>query len=262
MSPRLALVGCGMDVARLYARKGRRNDARRQALQLLRRSDLTVAEAADAQRVVGEIELDSECFAKARKHLRSSLALEPEHARTWFLAGLAYERDPHGDDRRAACCFRKAAKLATENATYRAAFGRAAIRCGHLKRGVRELMLCTEAALKDAGLLEVVVEGLLEAGKVNAANRIVTQARFSCPGASGIRRLQDRVRYESARRGQRRASSTQDAGPDTDVGVRLLPFLRVVRSDTGGKTPPANVRQDVASFPRPHLPRLRSRTDR
>lgn len=262
MSPRLALVGCGMEVARLHARKGRKNDARKQALQLLRRSDLTVAEAADAHRVIGEIELDAEHFAKARKHLRAALSLEPEHARTWFLAGLANERDPHGDDHRAACCFRKASRFATENAAYRAAFGRAAIRCDRLKRGVRELMLCSEAALKDASLLEVVIEGLLEAGKTAEANRIVTQARFLCPGAGGIRRLQDRVRYETARRGQRRASSTQDAGPETDVGARLLPFLRVVRSANGCKTPPANVRQDAASFPRPHLPRLRSRTDR
>ncbi|MFO0804912.1 MAG: hypothetical protein U0791_17530 [Gemmataceae bacterium] len=262
MSPRLALVPGSMEVARRFARQGRTSDARRQSLRLLRRTDLTVAEAADAHRVLGDIELDTEHHAKARRHFRASLALEPSHARTWFQAGLACERDPHGDDRRAARCYRKAMTLAEQNFTYRAAFGRAAIRCDHVKRGVRELLKCTEAALKDASLLEVVVEGLLEAGRTTAANRIVMQARFSCPGASGIRRLQDRVRYESARRGQRRASSTQDAGPDTDVGGRLLPFLRIARSEAGGTTPAATVRSDVASFPRPHLPRLRSRTDR
>ena len=262
MSRRLALVDSGLAVARLFARKGRRNDALTQSLMLLKRSDLTVSEAADAHRVAGECLLDSERFAKARKQLRSSLTLEPGHARTWFLAGLAQERDPHGDDTRAVRCFFRAHKLAPENAAYRAAFGRAAIRCDRLKRGVRELLIAAESALTDATLLEVVIEGLLEAGKVAAANRIIVKALFSCPRHGGIRRLQDRVRYESARRGQRRASSTQDAGSAKDGGTRLLPFLRVVRSDTGSTMAPANVRQDVASFPRPHLPRLRSRTDR
>jgi tetratricopeptide (TPR) repeat protein len=262
MSMRLALVPGSMDVARRLARSGRTNDARSQALRLLRRSDLTVAEAADANRVIGGLDLDSEAFASARRHFRASLALEPNHARTWFQAGLACERDPYGDDRRAARCYRKAMRLAEQNFTYRAAFGRAAIRCDHVKRGVRELLQCAEAALKDASLLEVVVEGLLEAGRTDAANRIVTQARFSCPGASGIRRLQDRVRYEAARRNQRRGINTQDAGSDKDVGGRLIPFLRIARSGTGGMTPAATVRSDVASFPRPHLPRLRSRTDR
>ena len=262
MSPRLALVGRGMEVARLFARKGRPQDARSQALRLLRRSDLTVPQAADAHRVAGEASLNSERFAAARKHLRSSLALEAEHARTWFLLGLAFERDPDGDDHRALKSYFKASKLVPENATYRAAFGRAAIRTDRLKRGLRELNLCFEAALRDASLLEVVVEGLLEAGKANAAHRLVMQARFLCPGARGIRRLQDRVRYELARRGQRRASSTQDAEPGRDAGARLLPFLRLVRSNDGGTPHAAGLRSDVASFSRPHLPRPRSRRDR
>jgi tetratricopeptide (TPR) repeat protein len=261
MSRRLALLDTGLELARYLARKGRRKEALSQALQLLRRPDLSLAAAADAHRVAGELYLDNDCFSKARRHFRQSLTIEPGHARTRFLAGLAFERDPDGDDYRAACSFLKASTLTPENAAYRAAFGRAAIRCDRVQRGVRELNRAAEAGLKDLTLLEVVIEGLLEAGKVNAANRIIVKARFSCLETGGIRRLQDRVRYESARRSQRRGRNTQDAGPATDGAVRLLPFLRVVRSSPGGTMPPANVRRDVASFPRPHLGRLRMRSD-
>jgi len=261
MSRRLALIDSGLAIARSLARKGRQTDALAQTLRLLNRPDLSVMEAADAHRVAGEIYLDSERFGKARRHLRSSLTLEQGHARTHFLLGLAFERDPHGCDHRAACRFRAASKLVPDNAAYRAAFGRAAVRSDRLKRGVRELLAAAESAHKDLALLEVVVEGLLEAGKVQDAQRIIVKARFSCPGSGEVRRLWERVRYESARRGQRRASSTQDAGPAMDGAVQLLPFLRVVRSTAGGTTPAPGVRLDVASFPRPHRPHLRSRFD-
>lgn len=252
MSWKLALIDSGLAVTRTLARRGQRNEALAQARRLLNRSDLPLSAAADTHRVAGEIHLESERFSRARRHLRASLGLEPNHARTHFLLGLAYERDPHGDDLRAARRFRAASRLAPSNAAYRAAFGRAAVRCYRVRRGVRELLAAAETTCKDVPLLEVVIEGLLEAGRVAAAHRIIVKARFSCPRSGEVRRLWERVRYESARRSQRRASSTQDAeGPATEGAVRLLPFLRVVHS---------NIRFDTASFPRPHL--IRSRQDR
>lgn len=252
MSWKLALIDAGIAATRTLARKGRRNEALAQALCLLKRPDLPLTTAADAHRVAGEIFLDRERFAAARRHLRASLTLEPNHARTHFLMGLAFERDPHGDDLRAARRFHAASRLVPGSATYRAAFGRAAVRCDRLRRGVRELLAAAESAHKDVALLEVVIEGLLEAGRVNAAHRIIVKARFSCPGSGEVRRLWERVRYESARRSQQRASSTQDAeGPATEGAVRLLPFLRIANS---------TIRHDAASFARPHF--IRSQNDR
>lgn len=258
MSRRLAVIDDGLAAARSLARKGRRTEALAQAKRLLNRPDLPVVAAADAHRVVAELLLDLERYATARRHLRAALALEPEHARTHFLMGLAFERDPHGDDLRAARRFRKASELVPANAAYRGAFGRAAVRCDRVKRGVRELLAASEAALKDAMLLEVVADGLIEAGKVRLAERIIVKARFLCPGSGEVRRLWERVRFAAARQGQRCGSSTQDAGPAREGGVQLLPFLRVVRSSPGGKTPLANVRRDAISIPKPHLARLRS----
>jgi tetratricopeptide (TPR) repeat protein len=258
MSRRLALVEDGLAAVRALTRKGRLAEALAQAARLLTRPDLTVIAAADTHRVIAEISIDAERHAKARKHLRASLSLEPGHARTHYLMGLAFERDPHGDDLRAAKRFRKASELVPGNAAYRAAFGRAAVRCGRVRRGVRELLAAAEAAPRDTAVLEVVIEGLIEVGKIVAAQRIIVKARFLCPRSVEIRRLWDRLRFEAARRGQRHGSGTQDAGSPTDGGSRLLPFIRVVRSDAGGMMPLANVRRDVFSSPRPHLARLRA----
>ena len=255
MSPRLALIDDGMAAVRSLARKGRQTDALAQAKRLLSRPDLPVVVAADAHRVAAEVLLDLERYVHARHHLRAALALEPEHARTNYLMGLALERDPHGDDERAARRFRKANELVPGNALYRAAFGRAAVRSGRVKRGVRELLAASEAAMKDAAILEVVAEGLIEAGKLQTARRIIVKARFLCPGSGEVRRLWERVRFEFARKGQRRASSTQDAEPAREGGVQLLPFIRIVHSNPCGTTPLANGRRDVLSLPRPHLAR-------
>jgi len=253
MSYRLALIDEGMAAARTLARQGRRSAAMDQARRLLNRPDLPLVAAADAHRVIAEILLEIERFGAARRHLRAALALEPEHARTNYLMGLAFERDPHGDDERAARRFRKASRLVPANAAYRAAFGRAAVRSNRVNRGVRELLAAADAAIKDAEVLGVVIEGLLETGRVKAAERIIAKARFLCPGTGEVRRLGERVRFEAARQGQKRGSSTQDAGPAKEGAARLLPFVHVVRSRPGGTMPLANGRQDMLSRPRPHL---------
>jgi len=208
--------------------------------------------------VIAEIMLESERFAQARRHARASLALAPEHARTHYLLGQSFENDPYGDDHRAARCFRRASRLVPASADYRAALGRACVRRGKVKRGVRELLAAADIAPKDAAVLSVVLDGLLTAGKVAAARRIIVKARFLCPGNGAMHRLWERLVYEEARRGQRRASSTQDAGPARDGGAQLLPFLRVVGSSSSSRRPLANVRRDGMSLPQSHLPRLRA----
>jgi tetratricopeptide (TPR) repeat protein len=253
MSRRLGLIEYGMAAARSLARQGRRTDALAQAKRLLARPDLTTVAAADTHRVAAELLMDAERYVAARRHLRAALALESEHARTNYLMGLAFENDPHGDDERAARRFGRASRLVPSNAQYRAAYGRAAVRSGRTRSGVRELLAAAESALRDSTVLEVVIEGLIEAGQVRTAERIIVKARFLCPGSGEVRRLGERVRFEAARRGQKRGSSTQDAGRIMDGAAQLLPFVRVVRSSPGGTMPLANVRRDLLSRPRPHL---------
>src|SRR5262249_52409786 len=158
----LTLLEAGWASVRSSAKQGRRADALTRATRLLARPDLPASIAAEAHRLAGELQLEAERYSESRRHLRASAALEPACARTFYILGLAHERDPHGCDRRAALCFRKASELDPGTRLYRAAFGRAAVRCDRKKLGVRELLAVANAALGDVDVIRVVTDGLLE----------------------------------------------------------------------------------------------------
>jgi tetratricopeptide (TPR) repeat protein len=260
----LTLIDAGWASVRSSVTQGRRTDALTRLTRLLARPDVPTPVAADAHRLAGELLTDAEQYPEARRHLRAAAALEPTCARTYYLWGLAHERDPQGVDRRAALRFRKASNLEPHNALYRAAFGRAAVRCDVVKTGVRELLAAADAMPGDLPVIRVVTEGLLEAGRLGAARRVLTRAKFLCRDGVKARELTaliERVRFEAARTEQREQRGTtqhrQDAEFVKDGGRVVLPFIRVETETTA----PAGgiVRRDVVSLPRPHFPRLRVR---
>lgn len=264
MSRMLSMVHAGWSSIRYSAAQGRRADALSGIARLLARPDVPAPVAADAHRLAGELLTDAERFTEARRHLRAAAALEPRHARTYYLWGATHERDPHGCDRRAALRYRRASRLEPAAALYRAAFGRAAVRCGKTRLGVRELASAAGAARGDLAVIRVAVEGFLEADRPRAARRVLNKVSFLCRGAAGLRELRtllERVRFAAARREQRGERGTtrqgQDAGLATEGGRVVLPFVRVAAARSPGGA--GLVRRDVVSFPRPHFPRLRSR---
>src|SRR5207253_5817262 len=115
MSRTLTLIHAGWASVKALARDGRRRDALTQVERLLACPDLPVPVGADAHRLTAELLIDAERYAKARRHLRAAAGLEPGCARTHYLAGLAFEKDPHGDDRRAAVRFKSASELEPQN---------------------------------------------------------------------------------------------------------------------------------------------------
>lgn len=256
MSRTLSLVHGGWSSTLDLVRRGRRAEGLTRVRQLLSRADVPAAVAADARRLAAELLIDRERYGAARRHLKVAAGLEPGCARTYYLAGLASERDPAGDDRRAAVRFRKAAGLEPANPRYRAAFGRAAVRAGFVNAGARELAAAAELAPGDLSVLRLVVSGLLEAGRAEVARRVVVKARFVRPRCAVVAGLWNRVRFEAARLGQRVHRGAQDARVARE-GRPLLPFVRVVRGDEPA-APAAGYRRDVISLPRPHLARLRA----
>jgi tetratricopeptide (TPR) repeat protein len=257
MSRTLSLVHGGWAAARELARRGRRSEALARLRRLLARNDVPPAVAADAHRLAAELLIDRDRLGAARRHLKAALGLEPGCARTFYLAGLASERDPAGDDRRAAARFRKAAGLEPANPRYRAAFGRAAVRCDRVRAGVRALLAAAEAGGAKLDVLRVVVDGLIEAGKLDAARRAVVKARFLNPQSAEVRRLGERVRFETARRGQQNTTGTQDAPRATEGDFVSLPFVRVVGGESGRRgVTGGTIRRDTLSVPRPHFTRL------
>ncbi|QDU23628.1 hypothetical protein [Urbifossiella limnaea] len=249
MSRTLSLVHGGLTAARELIRRGRRPEALTRLRQLLAGSDVAPAAAAEAHRLAAELLIDFDRFGAARRHLRAALGLEPGCAATFYLAGLASERDPAGDDRRAAVRFRRASELEPTNANYRAAFGRALVRANLVNAGARELEAAAALAAGDLTVLRLVVSGLLEAGRSAAAQRVVLKARFLRPACASVAGLWNQVRFEAARQSQRSHRGAQDAHAARE-GRPLLPFLRVVGAE--------GWRSDVVSAPRPHLARLRA----
>jgi tetratricopeptide (TPR) repeat protein len=255
-STTLTLIDAAWAAAQSAAARGRKADALAQTERLLARPDLFPAVTRSARRFAGELALDLGRYATARRELRAAAQLDAECARTRFLLGRAWEEDPDGCDRRAAICFRSALARDAQSALYRAAFGRAAVRCGVVKRGARELVHAAELALDDAEVVRIAVSGLLEAGYPARARALLLKAQFARPRSPELGALLARTEFESARRAQKKARSgsarettryAQDARFATDGGRVTLPFLRVFDG-----TP----RRDTGSVPRPHLARL------
>lgn len=260
MSRTLTLIHDGWTAIRALARSGRRTDALAQVKRLLAQPNLPTPVAAESHRLAAELLIELERYAEARQQLRTAAKLEPKDARTQYLTGLAFEQDPHGDDLRAALRFKTAATLEPRNALYRAAFGRAAVRCNRVKRGARELLAAAEMDADHLPVLRIVVDGLLEAGRVAAARRVLMKARFLRPRCVELHGLWQRVRFESALIGQSRARYTQDASFATDGDIALLPFVRVVGLDSPAAKSghPGTIRWDALSATKPHMARARS----
>lgn len=273
MSRTLTLVESGWESVRATAERGQRTDALNRLMRLLARPDVPAALAVEGHRFAGELALDLGRYAIARRHLKTAAALEPTHAGTYYLAGRAWEEDPDGCDRKAAIRYRTATLLDAANPLYRAAFGRAAARCGKVKFGCREMLAAAEQVPGDLGVIRVAVSGLLEVGKVGDARQVLLTARFLRPGNNELTVLWERVKFETARQAQRKtgkatktrenARYAQDAQFATDGDRVTLPFVRLAddtapsKGMAGGEG--GTVRRDAASFPRPHLARLRAR---
>ena len=264
MSRTLTLIQTGWESICAAAERGRKSDALVQLDRLLARPDVPADILRDGSKFAAELALEIGRFGTARRHLKTVLALDVSDAGARYLVGRAWEEDPDGCDRRAMLAYRKAVALDGTSAVFRAAFGRAAVRCGKAKLGAGEMIAAAEQAPGSAEVVGVAVRGLLEAGRPAAASKILAKGRFLNPGSADLVSLAGCVRFEAARRSQKQAEKfrehtrhAQDAQIARDGDRVLLPFIRIaggaaVRQDD------VVVRADVLSFPRPHLGRLRS----
>ncbi|AWM37827.1 hypothetical protein GobsT_41430 [Gemmata obscuriglobus] len=264
MSRTLTLIQTGWESIRATATSGRKTDALAQLDRLLARPDVPADILRDGSKLAAELALDGGRFVAARRHLKTVLALDASDARACYLTGRAWEEDPDGCDRRAMLAYRKATLLDGTNATFRAAFGRAAVRCGKVKCGAREMRAAADQTPGNIEVIRVVVRGLLEANRPSAARKVLERASFLNPGGAELTSLFGRVRFETARQAQRQAEKAseytrhaQDAQFARDGDRVLLPFVRIA-GGIGPKRDDVAVRTDVVSFPRPHFARLRS----
>ncbi|MCI0702266.1 MAG: hypothetical protein L0241_14380 [Planctomycetia bacterium] len=270
MSRTLTLIHAGWESVRMIAQRGQPANALDQLTRLLARPDVPAELAAEGHQLAGQLALALERYTIARRHLKVAATLAPECAETHYLRGQAWEDDPDGCDRRAAICFRKATAIEPTNPLYRAAFGRAAARCGKLRRGCREILEAAHESPGDVNVIRIAVSGLLDVGKPSDARRVLAKARFLCPGNRELAGLWERMKFETARLEQRKlvkidaiTRHAQDAQFATDGDRVYLPFVRLAddssTSPNGKAGKGGTVRRDLASFPRPHITRLHIR---
>lgn len=241
MTNRISFLASGLPAV---PARGKTGTALRLCESFLSIHDLPPAEAAKAHRHAAEVEGRSGNFSAARRHLRAAARLEPEHAATRFLLGRAFDRDPFGSPRLAAKHYRAAVNRDGGNAHYRAAFGRAAVKAGLRATGCRALARAAAMAAGDVSVLEVVIDGLIEAGRLRTARRVATGALFRTGASREAVSLLNRVKFAEVRADQRGHRSAE-----------ILPFVRLLTTPAAG-TPGVVIRMDAASRPRPHLTRI------
>ena len=166
-----------------------------------------------------------------------------------YELGRAFENDPYGCDRRAAKRYRKACQLNANEPIYRASLGRAMVRIRELTSGVNVLTRAAKSAPTDLAVLEIVADGLREAGRTDLAFNLLSQARFLAPANSDIERLWSRAKYDLAVERQRCGIANRTPRPADGQTVLKL---RVAATEQG------QVRRDVGSHPTAHLGRLRA----
>lgn len=262
MSRTLTLTEAGWQSILALARAGRRSTALSQLRRYLSRPDIPAARAAAAHRLAGELLLEQERYGAARRHLRAAVTLRPE-AGTYYALGLAYERDGDVDAGRAVRAFQRAWRLDPDRAIYQAAFGRAAIRAGLVRRGVRAVLGAVVAAPGDLAVLRVVIDGLLAAGRFAAARRILARARFLCRHDRELLVLEGRVRFAAAHairvKHGRVTRPGQDAGFATDGDRVALPFVRPQNEPAEPVIEPDMTARAIIPFPRRPASHLRCR---
>ncbi len=253
MSRTLTYFESGFASATALAECGRYSEARRALRGLQASVDLEPAAARRLHSTAAEWAMRAGRFPEARKHWKRALRLAPNDAAGHFALGRAHEADPFGCDRTAVRRYRKAIQLNANLPIYRATLGRALVRVDNVRAGVKILCRAAEAAPSDPEVLEIVSEGLREAGQPQVAFRVMSHARFLAPDDRAIKKLWDRSRFSLT-------AATQQAHRDNDERTAarpeetpaVLPFLRI--SGTGNR-----IRQDQGSVRT--APMLRLRTD-
>jgi len=251
MSRMLTFFESGFASATALADSGRYTAARRALSGLRAVCDLDPDHELHLHAKAAEWAMRSERFSEARKHLRRALKLDPTDAAGHFALGRAHEADPFGCDRMAARRYRKAIQLNANEPKYRAALGRALVRVDNVLAGVKILRRAAEAAPSDPEVLEIVSEGLREAGRAEEAFRVMSHARFLAPDDRAIKKLWDRSRFGLTASSQQ--ARRQNDAPTRPIGnPAVLPFLRV--ADGQGR----RTRMDAAQSPGAPTPRLRA----
>jgi tetratricopeptide (TPR) repeat protein len=252
MSTTLNLVDRLLSMGRNYQSLGRNQDALRILNRLAGFRDLPRKIAEETQFRLAEIHFLRRKYARVCRHLTAALAHQPQSARYHHLMGAALAADPRSDGQRAMEHYRKALDIEPDEPTRLSEFGLLALRLGLAEEGVKSLRRAAEIAPGDVEVLERVVAGLRDEGRLVEARSILRSALFRSPRNSGVQRLWNDFQYAALHRAQqeRRGAAAVSAEGDEPS---ILPFVRPQDDGRPFRFGRRIIRRDLsAGVPKPH----------
>jgi tetratricopeptide (TPR) repeat protein len=203
---------------------------------------------AEARSALGQIELTSGNYKRARRHFAAAIGLRPYDAAAYYQYALAVEADPDGNCRRGRAALRKAIGINSFEPRYWIALGRVLTRLGDDRAARKAFRRAARLAVDDVVRLGEAVEGLVNLGQYQSAGAALRAARFRAPRDAALRQLWNRFLFDRARRAQ-----IADREP---AGAVILSFPDRATQPVPAAATPGIVRVDRASRSTPHVLRL------
>jgi tetratricopeptide (TPR) repeat protein len=254
MSTTLNLARQLLSMGRRFQDHGRGPDALRILGRLAKLRELPADVAEETHARLGEMQLDHEKFARARRHLTTALGYQPANPHYYRLLATAIDHDAKADPQRAAAFYRRSLRLDPDQPACQVEYGLLALRLGEVEEGLSALRKAAELAPDDPDVVGPVIEGLCDEGHDDEARQMLLAARFRNARDERFQRLWTDFRF-------RQLKEAQDAAERAVPGVTVKPrpmVLPFVRPDGDGvrKVGRQRVRRDAATaLAGPHGPR-------
>lgn len=261
MSRMLNLVDQLRSRAQKLQTLGLHHDAEQTYRHLSTFRELPPAVAEETQAQLGELELERQAYARARRHFACALLHHPENARYHHGMALALDLDEASDATAARRHYEQALSAAPDDAEILCDYGLWCVNAGEEETGLAALRRAAERALDRPEILGKVVEGFCAAGQAAEARHLLEVARFPNRGRLEFERLWSDFEFQQL---QEQQGSHVAANPLLPCRPRsaVLPFARPEAEGAGG-TGERRVQIDRPAGKAPaHRPRRHRRTGR
>lgn len=203
MSDTLALVPSLLDTCSELLKSNRIDDARRLLTRLLNRADLTPAVASRANFLLARLQYHDSQFADAQEMAARAVDTEPGDADHHFLLAQAIEReaerDPKGEEDvydRILHHYRAAHELDPNDPLKAVALGRCLLRGGD-EQGLQLLERAFSEHPTMPNVILALIDGLIESGRGQDAELLITQVSYRCEDLPECRTLRDQLRQRA-----------------------------------------------------------------
>lgn len=218
--------------------------------RLLRLPELSPNIAAEANYLIAQVSLQRADYSEAKEALKEAIERDPKNARCHYLFARSHEYDyEDGCEQESLEHYATACALAPDDGRMASAFALKVTRVQDQERGLGLLTDCYRTHGDDPAVVEDFVNGLMDAGRFDQAELVVTQAVYRNDGDDRFRNI--RRRFNNRLREEKLFGSYQSSDGDPQDILKFENF----------ESAPANV-SDRPPKPRgPKPPAKKKRAD-